>query len=65
MGYFPVKYDSRVVIYERKLFIRLATGLKASGVLQCLPMASMIFLNDVTLNVVTNIESHLPMILEA
>ena len=26
MGYFPVRYDSRVVIYERKLFIRLATG---------------------------------------
>ena len=25
MGYFPVRYDSRVVIYERKLFIRLAT----------------------------------------
>ena len=26
MGYFPVKYDSRVVLYERKMFIRLATG---------------------------------------
>ena len=26
MGYFPVKYDSRVVIYEHKMFIRLATG---------------------------------------
>ena len=26
MGYFPVKYDSRIVIYERKMFIRLATG---------------------------------------
>ena len=25
-GYFPVRYDSRVVIYERKMFIRLATG---------------------------------------
>ena len=25
MGYFPVRYDSRVVIYERKMFIRLAT----------------------------------------
>ena len=24
MGYFPVKYDSSVVIYERKMFIRLA-----------------------------------------
>ena len=24
MGYFPVRYDSRVVIYERKTFIRLA-----------------------------------------
>ena len=28
MGYFPVRYDSRVVIYERKMFIRLATGLR-------------------------------------
>ena len=26
MGYFPVRYDSRVVIYEHKMFIRLATG---------------------------------------
>ena len=25
MGYFPVRYDARVVIYEHKLFIRLAT----------------------------------------
>ena len=28
MRYFPVRYDSRVVIYERKMFIRLATGHK-------------------------------------
>ena len=27
MGYFPVRYDSRVIIYERKMFIRLATEL--------------------------------------
>ena len=27
MGYFQVRYDSRVVIYEHKLHIRLATGL--------------------------------------
>ena len=26
MGYFPVRYDSRVVIYKRKMFIRFATG---------------------------------------
>ena len=26
MGYFPVRYDSIVVIYESKFFIRLATG---------------------------------------
>ena len=25
MGYFQVKYDSRVVIYDRRAFIRLAT----------------------------------------
>ena len=27
MGYFPVRYNSRVVIYERKMFIRLGTDL--------------------------------------
>ena len=27
MGYFPVRYESRVVIYEHKMFIRLATAL--------------------------------------
>ena len=27
MGSFQVRYDSRVVIYERKLFITLATDL--------------------------------------
>ena len=27
MGYFQVRYDSRVVIYNRRGFIRLATGL--------------------------------------
>ena len=26
MGYFQVRYDSRVINYERKMFIRLATG---------------------------------------
>ena len=31
MWYFPVWYDSRVVIYERKMFIRLATGLVVMG----------------------------------
>ena len=25
MGYFPVRYDSRVVIYDHRGFIRLAT----------------------------------------
>ena len=27
MGYFQVRYNSRVVIYDRRGFIRLATGL--------------------------------------
>ena len=31
MGYFPVRYDSRVVIYEHKMFIRLATGILGIG----------------------------------
>ena len=26
MGYFPVRYDSRVVNYDCRCFIRLATG---------------------------------------
>ena len=26
MGYFQVRYDSRVVIYDHRAFIRLATG---------------------------------------
>ena len=32
LGYFQVRYNSRVVIYERKMFIRLATGLVVMGV---------------------------------
>ena len=31
MGYFQVRYNSRVVIYERKMFIKLATGLVVMG----------------------------------
>ena len=26
MGYYPVRYVSRVIIYEHKMFIRVATG---------------------------------------
>ena len=26
MGYFPVRYDSRFVIYEHKMLIKLATA---------------------------------------
>ena len=32
MGYFQVRYDSRVVIYDHKMFIRLATALLFSFV---------------------------------
>ena len=35
MGCFQVRYDSRVIIYERKLFIRLATGLVVMGGYSC------------------------------
>ena len=31
MGCFQVRYDSRVVIYEHKLFIRLTTGQTVKG----------------------------------
>ena len=33
MGYFPVRYDSRVIIYERKMFIRLATGTESTKII--------------------------------
>ena len=36
MGYFQVRYDSRVVNYEHKLFIRLATGLVVMDEDSCL-----------------------------
>ena len=35
MGYFQVRYDSRVVNYECKLFIRLATGLPPLAMNKC------------------------------
>ena len=31
MGYFKVRYDSRVVNYDRRGFVRLATGLVVIG----------------------------------
>ena len=31
MGYFPVRYDSRVVNYNRRGFIRLASGIKQTS----------------------------------
>ena len=43
MGYFPVKYDSRVVFYERKTFIRLGTGLVIMGVQSPAPYAGWTF----------------------
>ena len=32
MGCFQVRYNSRVIIYDRKLFIRLATGCNATTI---------------------------------
>ena len=32
MGCFQVRYDSRVIIYDRKLFIRLATELNGGAI---------------------------------
>ena len=34
MGYFQVRYDSRVVNYERRSFIRLTTGLSTLNILK-------------------------------
>ena len=31
MGYFQVRYDNRVINYDRRGFIRLATGLVVKG----------------------------------
>ena len=31
MGYFQVRYNTRIVIYEHKMFIRLPTGLVVKG----------------------------------
>ena len=32
MGYFPVRYDSRVVNYDRRGFIRLATDVVETAI---------------------------------
>ena len=32
MGYFPVRYDSRVLIYDRRGYIRLATGVDGGAI---------------------------------
>ena len=32
MEYFLIRYDSRVVIYKHKMFIRLATGQKGKEI---------------------------------
>ena len=34
MEYFQVRYNSRAIIYERKMFIRLATGADPIKILQ-------------------------------
>ena len=38
MGYFQVRYDSRVVNYDRRGFIRLATGGETSIVIKTYPV---------------------------
>ena len=51
MEYFLVMYDSRVVIYERKMFIRLATGFAL--VCQMLPDIKFGFTFHSNMNIVT------------
>ena len=48
MGYFQVRYDSRVVIYDRRGFIRLATGQRQGSTyrLCCCCCCSSIFHSD-------------------
>ena len=43
MGYFQVRYDSGVVIYDHRGFIRLATGPGPISILQCKFYATLIF----------------------
>ena len=46
MGYFPVRYDSRVVIYERKMFIRLATDVNDSKLKLGVPAFKLFYLDE-------------------
>ena len=46
MECFQVRYDSRVMIYERKLFIRLATGAQELHSLR-LEMLPILFENNI------------------
>ena len=39
MRYFPVRYDSRVIIYEREIFMRLATGYFLLWLSDCMMLA--------------------------
>ena len=45
MGCFQVRYDCRVVIYERKMFIRLATGL---NLIQIFTMLLLFFFSKIS-----------------
>ena len=43
MGNFQVRYDSRVIHYDRRGFIRLAIGASPIKILQCKFYATLIF----------------------
>ena len=49
MGYFQVRYNSRVINYEHKMFIRLATGLLISP----LPFNQFTLINVIAIRVRT------------
>ena len=53
MGYFPVRYDSRFVIYERKIFIRLATVILIYYILGCTVYLSFSLLVSIDLTVLS------------
>ena len=62
MGYFPVRYDSRVIIYDRRGFIRLATDAHLKVVLK--PVTSLYLVTKTYIVKIwqTNRMHHLPAI---
>ena len=57
-GYFPVRYDSRVVIYDHKMFIRLATEVCLTKLMQCQLLKFLFFTKRFIINLMTGHKSY-------